>query len=168
MVKASGRGPLGSCARPGDTCLSTGLCALRLGGFLDLCDNPDFATEVTLQPIRRYGFDGSILFSDILTIPRALGQDLAFAAGEGPVLGALPELQMRYGRSAWPAGRPLACLESGLHALFSQIRAALPNTTTLIGFAGAPWTLATYMIEGGASKAYAATKAMAYGDPSAI
>ena len=61
------------------------------GGFLDLCDDPAAATEVTLQPIRRYGFDGSILFSDILTIPRALGQDLHFSAGEGPVLGGLPD-----------------------------------------------------------------------------
>ena len=132
------------------------------GGFLDLCDNPDFATEVTLQPIRRYDFDGSILFSDILTIPRALGQDLAFAAGEGPVLGALPELQIMADRLA--SGEAFSVLSPAYTAV-SQIRAALPNTTTLIGFAGAPWTLATYMIEGGSSKAYAATKAMAYGDP---
>lgn len=133
------------------------------GGFLDLCDNPDFATEVTLQPIRRYGFDGSILFSDILTIPRALGQDLAFAAGEGPVLGALPDHAGMEDRLA--SGQAAAVLDPAYRAV-SQIRAALPETTTLIGFAGAPWTLATYMIEGGASKSYAATKAMAYGNPS--
>ena len=135
------------------------------GGFLDLCDNPDFATEVTLQPIRRYDFDGSILFSDILTIPRALGQDLAFAAGEGPVLGALPGLAGMKDRLA--SGEAAAVLQPAYTAV-SQIRAALPQQTTLIGFAGAPWTLATYMIEGGASKSYAATKAMAYGDPAAF
>ena len=135
------------------------------GGFLDLCDNPDFATEVTMQPIRRYDFDGSILFSDILTIPRALGQDLAFAAGEGPVLGALPALDGMKDRLA--SGEASAVLQPAYTAV-SQIRAALPQQTTLIGFAGAPWTLATYMIEGGASKSYAATKAMAYADPKAF
>ena len=137
----------------------------QAGGFLDLCDNPDFATEVTLQPIHRYGFDGSILFSDILTIPRALGQDLAFAAGEGPVLGKLPDQGGMEDRLA--SGEATAVLDPAYRAV-SQIRAALPDTTILIGFAGAPWTLATYMIEGGASKSYAATKAMAYGDPVAF
>lgn len=132
------------------------------GGFLDLCDNPDFATEVTLQPIERYGFEGSILFSDILTVPRALGQDLAFAAGEGPVLGALPALDTLHGRlSSGEAADVLA----PAYAAVQQIRRALPGSTTLIGFAGAPWTLATYMIEGGSSKSYADTKAMAYGQP---
>jgi len=133
-----------------------------IGSFLDLCDDADAATEVTLQPIRRYDFDGSILFSDILTIPRALGQDLGFSAGEGPVLGALPAfdgMEDRYRSGALAAGLAPA------YRAVTQIRAALPATTTLIGFAGAPWTLATYMIEGGASKSYAATKALAYGDP---
>ena len=134
----------------------------QAGGFLDLCDNPDFATEVTVQPIRRYGFDGSILFSDILTIPRALGQDLAFAAGEGPVLGALPDLAAMTDRLN--SGEMAGVLHPAYGAV-SQIRSELPDATTLIGFAGAPWTLATYMIEGGSSKAYAATKAMAYGAP---
>ena len=132
------------------------------GGFLDLCDNPDFATEVTLQPIERYDFEGSILFSDILTIPRALGQDLAFAAGEGPVLGELPALDGM--RDRLEQGQAAHVLDPAYRAV-SLIRAALPAKTTLLGFAGAPWTLATYMIEGGASKSYADTKAMAYGDP---
>ena len=115
-----------------------------------------------MQPIRRYDFDGSILFSDILTIPRSLGQDLTFSAGEGPVLGALPSFEGMEDR--FSSGELAAGLSPAYTAV-SQIRAALPATTTLIGFAGAPWTLATYMIEGGASKSYAATKAMAYGDP---
>lgn len=132
------------------------------GGFLDLCDDPAAATEVTLQPIRRYGFDGSILFSDILTIPRALGQDLHFSVGEGPVLGRLPELATMADRLE--AGEATGMLAPAYTAL-GLIRAALPAETTLIGFAGAPWTLATYMIEGGASKSYAQTKAMAYGAP---
>jgi len=132
------------------------------GGFLDLCDDPSAATEVTLQPIRRYGFDGSILFSDILTIPRALGQDLHFSAGEGPVLGDLPELSSMVG--CLDNGEAAGILEPAYHAL-GLIRDALPAETTLIGFAGAPWTLVTYMIEGGASKSYAQTKAMAYGAP---
>ena len=134
----------------------------EIGSFLDLCDNPNAATEVTLQPIRRYDFDGSILFSDILTIPRSLGQDLTFSAGEGPVLGALPGFEGMEDR--FSSGELAAGLSPAYTAV-SQIRAALPASTTLIGFAGAPWTLATYMIEGGASKSYAATKAMAYGDP---
>ena len=131
-------------------------------GFLDLCDDPAAATEVTLQPIRRYGFDGSILFSDILTIPRALGQDLHFSAGEGPVLGGLPDQASMMDHL--DGGEAAARLAPAYNAL-GLIRAALPTQTTLIGFAGAPWTLATYMIEGGASKSYPQTKAMAYGAP---
>lgn len=132
------------------------------GGFLDLCDDPAAATEVTLQPIRRYGFDGSILFSDILTIPRALGQALHFSTGEGPVLGDLPQVADMLAQQQ--SGEAKGLLAPAYEAL-GLIRNALPHETTLIGFAGAPWTLATYMIEGGASKGYPKAKSMAYGDP---
>lgn len=115
----------------------------RAGGFLDLCYNPDLATEVTLQPIDRYGFDAAILFSDILVIPDALGQSVRFAEGEGPVLdpldlGEIARLQRE---------RVLDHLKPVLETV-AQIRRSLPEETTLLGFCGAPWTVATYMIAG--------------------
>lgn len=115
----------------------------RAGGFLDLCYNPDLATEVTLQPIVRYGFDAAILFSDILVIPDALGQSVRFAEGEGPLLdpldlGEIARLQRQ---------RVLDHLRPVLETV-AQIRRALPEETTLLGFCGAPWTVATYMIAG--------------------
>ena len=114
--------------------------------FLEFCYNPDKATEVTLQPIERFGFDASIIFSDILVIPDAMGMDVSFVKGEGPKLKVLnPE----DGISS------LSFDKSFLNPVYEAIRktrAALPNETTLIGFAGAPWTLATYMLEGKSSK----------------
>lgn len=115
----------------------------RAGGFLDLCYNPDLATEVTLQPIERYGFDAAILFSDILVIPDALGQSVRFAEGEGPLLdpldlGEIARLQRE---------RVLDHLRPVLETV-AQIRRSLPEETTLLGFCGAPWTVATYMIAG--------------------
>lgn len=113
------------------------------GGFLDLCYNPRLATEVTLQPIRRFGFDAAILFSDILVVPHALGQKLWFAEGEGPRLEPL-DLD-RFGLSS-----PSAAVErlAPVFETVASIRAALPAETALLGFCGAPWTVATYMIAG--------------------
>ncbi|MFD2265329.1 uroporphyrinogen decarboxylase [Lacibacterium aquatile] len=131
------------------------------GGFLNLCFNPAKATEVTLQPIRRYGFDGSILFSDILIVPHALGQKVAFEAGEGPRLDPIRQ------RSAIPDFDP-AKFDKAAEAVYEaveRIKAALPPEVTFIGFAGAPWTVATYMVEGAGSKDYANAKKWFYSEP---
>lgn len=130
------------------------------GSFLDLCYNPELAVEVTLQPLRRYRFDAAILFSDILVIPQALGQELAFKQGEGPVL---PPIRDRAGIDALSCDRLYACLQPVFETVAGLSR-TLPDTTALIGFAGAPWTVATYMVEGRGSKDFAATRAWAYGD----
>ncbi len=125
------------------------------GGFLDLCFNPKQAAEVTLQPIRRYGMSGAILFSDILIIPMALGQSLRFAEGEGPVLGALPEVLDFAGA---------ASIYAPVIETVRTVKAELPAETTFLGFAGSPWTVATYMIEGGSSRDFGKTKAFFYRD----
>jgi uroporphyrinogen decarboxylase len=132
------------------------------GGFLELVHDSEAAAEVTLQPIRRFGFDGAILFSDILVIPHALGQDLAFLAGEGPQLSpplvdaALASLQAVPERLD-PVYRTVA-----------RCREQLGPETTLLGFAGSPWTVATYMIAGEGSRDQQAARTMAYRDPSAM
>nr|WP_153344126.1 uroporphyrinogen decarboxylase [Roseospira navarrensis] len=131
------------------------------GGFLDLCYTPDFAVEVTLQPLRRYNFDAAILFSDILVVPHALGQHVAFKQGEGPVLDALKD---EADLAKLDTGRVLDHMRPVLETV-AGLSKAIPETTALIGFAGAPWTVATYMIEGGGSKDFATTKAWAYGRP---
>jgi len=129
------------------------------GGFLELCYDPEAAAEVTLQPIRRFGFDGSILFSDILVVPHALGQHLWFEAGEGPRLA--PPL----------VDATLASLEDAperldpIYATVARVASALPAETTFLGFAGSPWTVATYMVAGQGSKDQAAARRMAFGDP---
>jgi uroporphyrinogen decarboxylase len=133
----------------------------QAGSFLDLCYNPDLATEVTLQPLRRYGFDAAILFSDILVIPHALGQHVAFKEGEGPVLAPI-------GSAMDLSGLSLSGLHERLTPVYqtvANLSAAIPQTTALIGFAGAPWTVATYMIEGSGSKDFAKAKAMMFGQP---
>ena len=117
----------------------------QAGGFLDLCYAPDLACEVTLQPIRRFGFDAAILFADILLVPQALGLDLAFETGEGPHLSTVttPAEVARL--------RPVEAIHETLAPIYETVRlvaAALPAGTALIGFAGAPWTVATYMIAG--------------------
>ncbi len=131
------------------------------GSFLDLCYTPDLATEVTLQPIRRFGFDAAILFSDILVVPDGLGQRVWFVEGEGPKLEALS--------SAGDLARlSLDRMGSALEPVYQtvrQIKTALPEETALIGFAGAPWTVASYMIEGGSSKDFAQAKTWAYRAP---
>ncbi|QFT94540.1 Uroporphyrinogen decarboxylase [Roseovarius sp. THAF9] len=115
------------------------------GDFLSLCYNPDLATEVTLQPIRRYGFDGAILFADILLVPQALGADLWFVTGEGPRLSTITE------QADFDKLGPADEVHETLNPIYQTVRnlsGALPSETTLIGFAGAPWTVATYMIAG--------------------
>ena len=131
------------------------------GNFLELCFSPELAAEVTLQPLRRYGMDGAILFSDILVVPHALGQPLDYVEGEGPKLDPV--------RTAAAVGR----LSAGkfdevlgpVYETVRRVRADLPPGATLIGFAGSPWTVACYMVEGGGSKDFAEVKRFAYGDP---
>ncbi len=132
------------------------------GGFLELCYDPEAATEVTMQPIRRFGFDGAILFSDILVIPHALGQDLWFEAGEGPRLAPPLVDAALAGLTAVP-DRLAPVLET-----VRRVAAALPPTTTFLGFAGSPWTVATYMVAGQGSKDQGAARTMAYADPAAF
>jgi uroporphyrinogen decarboxylase len=129
------------------------------GGFLELAYDSDAATEITLQPIRRFGFDGAILFSDILVIPHALGQDLWFEAGEGPRLAPKLADSEFAGLIAQP-DRLLPVFET-----VRKVRAALPESTTFLGFAGSPWTVATYMVAGQGSKDQFETRTLAYGDP---
>jgi uroporphyrinogen decarboxylase len=132
------------------------------GGFLDLATDPESATEVTLQPIRRFGFDGAILFSDILMVPWALGQDLTFGAGEGPML--TPALVDR-------ALDGLTRVPERLDPVYETVRrvaAALSPETTFLGFAGSPWTVATYMVAGHGSKDQGETRRFAYRDPAAF
>lgn len=113
------------------------------GSFLDLCYNPDFAVEVTLQPIRRFGFDASILFSDILVVPHALGRKLEFHEGRGPVMEPLPMDQVdRLNVDGFHEHL------APVYETVRRLRAELPAETTLLGFCGAPWTVATYMIAG--------------------
>jgi uroporphyrinogen decarboxylase len=132
------------------------------GGFLALVHDSDAAAEVTLQPIRRFGFDGSILFSDILVIPHALGQDLWFEEGEGPRLA--PTLVDHQLSSLVMDPERLA----PIYETVRKVRAGLPPETTFIGFAGSPWTIATYMVAGQGSKDQAAARRMAYSDPIAF
>ncbi|WP_227010105.1 uroporphyrinogen decarboxylase [Pelagibius marinus] len=136
----------------------------RAEGFLDLCYTPDYAVEVTLQPIRRYGFDAAILFSDILVVPHALGQKVWFEEGVGPRLEALERAEDldRLDRAA------LHDRLAPVYETVGRLSRELPAETTLIGFAGAPWTVASYMLEGGSSKDFAAGKRWAYGDPAAM
>src|SRR5690606_32661555 len=109
-------------------------------GFIEFCLDPEKAAEATLQPMRRFGFDAAIVFADILLIPRALGQDVWFEAGEGPRLGVLPAVEAMRERTA-AAGEALREVGQTL----SIVRGELEPSRALIGFAGAPWTVATYM-----------------------
>ena len=128
------------------------------GGFLALATDPAAAAEVTVQPIRRFGFDGAILFSDILMVPWALGQDLSFGAGEGPRLA--PAL----------VDHALNALErvperlDPVYATVARVKAQLPPQTSFLGFAGSPWTVATYMVAGQGSKDQGETRRFAYAD----
>nr|WP_325249736.1 uroporphyrinogen decarboxylase [Amylibacter sp.] len=117
----------------------------KAGDFLSLCYNPDLATEVTMQPIRRYGFDAAILFADILLVPQALGADLWFVTGEGPRLSTIQSAK-DFGKLG-PADDIHETL-SPIYQTVKNLRESLPAEVPLIGFAGSPWTVATYMIAG--------------------
>ena len=132
------------------------------GGFLPLVYDSAAAAEITLQPIRRFGFDGAILFSDILIVPHALGQDLQFLAGEGPHLS--PRLVDAALSSLTPQPQHFAPVWETVRLT----RAALPDTVTMLGFIGSPWTVATYMVAGEGSKDHHLARAMAYRDPTAF
>ena len=129
----------------------------QAGDFLSLCYNPELAAEVTLQPIRRYGFDAAILFADILLLPQALGPKLWFETGEGPRMETTVTMdQVR-------ALKPVEAIHDTLSPVYETVRILsreLPKETTLIGFAGAPWTVATYMIAGRGSKDQGAAHAL--------
>lgn len=118
----------------------------RAPDFIAFCLNPQMAAEATLQPMRRFAFDAAIVFADILLLPGALGQKVWFETGEGPRLGPLPEIAALAGEIEASTGRLEAVGET-----LTRVRAALEPERALIGFAGAPWTVATYMIEGGSS-----------------
>lgn len=135
----------------------------RAGSFLDLCYDPDLAVEVTLQPIERFGFDASILFSDILVVPHALGRDVRFEEGRGPLLTPISVAE-------------IMALESDVfhvnlepvYETVRRLRVKLPDETTLIGFCGAPWTVATYMIAGHGTPDQAPARLFAYREPAAF
>lgn len=131
------------------------------GSFLDLCYNPKLAAEVTLQPIRRYGFDASILFSDILVVPDALGQSVRFAEGEGPRLDPIRDVAGLARLDLSKTGSKFALVWDTV----ARLRQDLPSETCLIGFCGAPWTVATYMVEGRGSSDQAEARSWAYRDP---
>jgi uroporphyrinogen decarboxylase len=133
----------------------------RVGGFLDLCFTPELAAEVTLQPVRRFELDAAILFSDILVVPFALGQSVAFREGEGPVLEPVRSSEDLKRLDAKALHERLA----PVYETVRLVRRDLPGTAALIGFAGAPWTVATYMIEGRSGTSFSAAKTWAYVDP---
>lgn len=133
----------------------------KAGGFLDLCFDPDLAEEVTLQPIRRYGFDASILFADILLVPQALGQKLWFETGEGP---RLTPIENADNLSLDGAAAHLAPISETV----KRLSKSLPAQTGLIGFAGAPWTVASYMVAGRGTPDQAPARHLAEQDPSAF
>ena len=134
----------------------------KAGSFLDLCYTPELAEEVTLQPIRRFGFDAAILFADILLVPQALGVNLRFVEGEGPRLDPVAD------RQALSRLRPVDEIDATLSPVYETVRRlslSLPTETTLIGFAGAPWTVATYMVAGRGTPDQAPARRFAYADP---
>ncbi|UIJ47507.1 uroporphyrinogen decarboxylase [Sphingomonas cannabina] len=131
----------------------------KKGGFLELVTDSAAAAEVTLQPIRRFGFDGAILFSDILMVPWALGQDLWFETGEGP------RLAPTIGRSTIDELAPVPQRLDPVYETVRRVKAALDPATTFLGFAGAPWTVSTYMIAGQGSREQAEARRLAYADP---
>jgi uroporphyrinogen decarboxylase len=133
----------------------------KAGDFVALCTSPDLATEVTLQPVRRFGLDAAILFSDILILPWALGHGLRFVEGEGPVL---PPLRDEAGLAGLDPARLPRAIAPVLETV-RRVRAGLDPAAALIGFAGGPFTVACYMVEGGGSRDFAATRAMAYQAP---
>jgi uroporphyrinogen decarboxylase len=136
----------------------------KAGDFLNLIFTPEHAVEVTLQPIRRFGFDAAILFSDILVIPHALGQSVRFAAGEGPRLESLAGAQGVQGL----AGEVDQKILAPIYETVRQVRAKLDGGTALLGFCGAPWTVASYMIAGQGTPDQAPARLFAYREPAAF
>ena len=137
----------------------------KAGSFLNLCQDPELACEVTLQPLRRFPLDGAILFSDILTIPEAMGLGLHFVVNEGPNF----HRPVRTPEAIDALGVPDMADDLGyVPAAVRLIRRELDGKTPVIGFAGSPWTLATYMVEGGPSKTYQYIKALMYNEPAAL
>jgi uroporphyrinogen decarboxylase len=130
------------------------------GGFLALVNDSAAAAEVTIQPIRRFGMDGAILFSDILMVPLALGQDLWFETGEGPRLA--PVVQSR---DVLDGLKPAPAALEPVYETVRRVAAALPPSTTFLGFAGSPWTVATYMVAGQGSREQSEARRLAYADP---
>lgn len=135
------------------------------GDFMSLCKNAELASEVTLQPLKRFPLDAAILFSDILTIPDAMGLGLYFEAGEGPKFERPIRCKADVDRIGLPD--PEGELQYVMNAV-RQIRTDLNGDVPLIGFSGSPWTLATYMVEGGSSKAFTKIKKMMYSDPAIL
>jgi len=135
----------------------------QAGSFLDLCYSPDLAVEVTLQPIRRYGFDAAILFSDILVVPHALGRDLRFEEGKGPLMTPIDADEI-----LWLETEGVAKRLEPVYETVRLLRAQLPDETTLLGFCGAPWTVATYMIAGHGTPDQAPARLFAYRHPEAF
>ncbi len=133
----------------------------RAGSFMGLATNPDYATEVTLQPLDRYALDAAILFSDILTVPDAMGLGLSFALGEGPRFASPVRDEAAVARLAVPDMQKLRYVFDAV----SSIRRALQGRVPLIGFSGSPWTLACYMVEGAGSDDYRLVKTMLYARP---
>jgi uroporphyrinogen decarboxylase len=133
----------------------------KVASFLDLCLTPKLAAEVTLQPLRRFAFDAAIVFSDILIVPYALGQKVAFVEGEGPKLEPVRDGKAVSSLGRGNAGEALA----PVYETIERVVAELPRAVPLIGFCGAPWTVATYMVEGESSKDQAEARLLAYRDP---
>jgi uroporphyrinogen decarboxylase len=136
----------------------------KAGSFLDLCFNPELAAEVTLQPVKRFGFDAAILFSDILIVPLALGRKVEFLVGEGPKLEPLADAAAVASLRESIDGNILA----SIYETVRRVKAALNDTTALIGFCGAPWTVATYMVAGEATHDQAPARLFAYRDPASF
>ena len=136
----------------------------KAGSFLDLCFSPELAAEVTLQPIRRFDFDGAILFSDILVVPHALGRKVDFVAGEGPKLDPISDPKMI------AAVRPQVdhAALAPVYETIGRVKADLPSDVTFLGFCGAPWTVATYMIAGEGTPDQAPARIFAYMHPEAF
>ena len=137
----------------------------QAGDFMSLCSNPELACEVTLQPIDRFNLDAAILFSDILTIPDAMGLGLHFEAGEGPKFSN--PIKTSADVEKLPVPDPNASLRYVMDAV-STIRKELNGRVPLIGFSGSPWTLATYMVEGGGTKDFAKIKGLMFSDPATL
>ncbi len=133
----------------------------KIGDFLKLCFTPELAAEVTLQPVRRFGFDAAILFSDILVVPYALGQPVQFALGEGPQLDAIAD---RRGLARLKAEVDHGVL-APIYETIKRVKEDLPRDVALLGFCGAPWTVASYMVAGGGTSEQEPARRFAYGDP---